>query len=187
MQNLRLDPKDSIVAVIDAQEKLFSVMPELAGNDLLRAGTALLEGAALLGAAAIVTEQYPERLGGTLPPLAEKLEALSAPRISKLDFSACREGTFVNALAKTERRTVILIGMETHICVFQTVRDLVIRGYNVHVPLDGVASRRDDHRKAGLDLCKQAGAVITTAETVLFDWTVRAGSDTFKKISKLIK
>ncbi|MBK8253309.1 MAG: isochorismatase family protein [Polyangiaceae bacterium] len=187
MSALRLDPKECAVLVIDAQERLFSVMPELAGSDLLRAGNALLEGAYLLGAVAIATEQYPEKLGGTLTPIAEKLDSLNAPRIPKLDFSACREGAFINALAKTERRSVIVLGMETHICVFQTVRDLCIRGYNVHVPIDGVASRRDDHRQTGLELCRAAGAVITTAETILFDWTVRAGSETFKRVSKLIK
>ena len=187
MSALRLDPRESIVIVVDVQERLFSAMPELAGNDLIRSGTVLLQAASLLGVPAIATEQYPEKLGATLAPLAEKLDALSAPRISKLDFSACREGAFVSSLAKLDRRTAIVIGMETHICVFQTVRDLAIRGFNVHVPIDGVASRRDDHRTTGLDLCRAAGATITTTETIAFDWLGRAGSDTFKQISKLIQ
>jgi nicotinamidase-related amidase len=187
MSALRLDPRESIVIVVDTQERLFSAMPELAGNDLIRSGTVLLEAAALLGVEAIATEQYPEKLGPTLAPIAEKLQALSAPRIPKLDFSACREGAFVSALAKIERRKAIVIGMETHICVFQTARDLAIRGFTVHVPIDGVASRRDDHRAAGLELCRAAGAILTTTESVVFDWLGRAGSDTFKKISKLIK
>ncbi len=187
MSALRLDPRESVVIVVDAQERLFSVMPELAGNDLVRSGTVLLEAASLLGAAALATEQYPEKLGGTLAPIAAKLDALSAPRIPKLDFSACREGAFVSALSRLDRRTAIVIGMETHICVFQTARDLAIRGFNVHVPIDGVASRRDDHRTTGLELCRAAGAVLTTTETIVFDWLGRAGSDAFKQISKLIK
>lgn len=187
MSALRLDPRESVVVVVDVQERLFSAMPELAGTDLVRSGTVLLEAASLLGAAAIATEQYPEKLGGTLAPIAEKLDALSAARIPKLDFSACREGAFISALAKMDRRKAIVIGMEAHICVFQTVRDLAIRGFTVHVPLDGVASRRDDHRAAGLDLCRASGAIVTTTESIVFDWLGRAGSDTFKKISKLIK
>lgn len=187
MNVLHLDPKESLVLVVDVQERLFSAMPELSGNDLLRSGTALLEGASLLGVAAVVTEQYPEKLGRTLGPLSERLEAMSAPRFSKLDFSACRDAAVDAWLAKSDRRQAIVIGMETHICVFQTVRDLCARGFKVHVPLDGVASRRDDHRAAGLDLCRAAGATITTTETILFDWLGRAGSDAFRKVSKLIK
>jgi nicotinamidase-related amidase len=187
MSQLRLDPRESIVVVVDAQERLFSAMPEPAGKDLLRSGTVLLEAAALLGAEAIATEQYPEKLGPTLAPIAEKLQALSALRIPKLDFSACRESGFVAALAKSERRKAVVIGMEAHICVFQTARDLCLRGFTVHVPIDGVASRRDDHRTTGIELCRTAGAVVTTTETIVFDWLGRAGSDSFRQISKLIK
>jgi nicotinamidase-related amidase len=187
MSALHLDPQEAVVVVVDLQERLFSAMPELQGNDLLRAGTILLHAARLLGAEAIATEQYPEKLGPTLAPIAEKLDLLSAPRIAKLDFSACREPAFEAAVAKLARRKAIVIGMETHICVFQTVRDLCARGFTVHVPIDGVASRRDDHRAAGLELCRAAGAHITTVETIVFDWLGRAGTDSFKALSKLIK
>jgi nicotinamidase-related amidase len=77
--------------------------------------------------------------------------------------------------------------MEAHVCVFQTVRELAARGINVLVPIDGVASRRDDHRAAGLELCRAAGATLTTMETVVFDWLQRAGTAEFKKISKLVR
>ena len=77
--------------------------------------------------------------------------------------------------------------METHVCVYQTVRDLVGRGLDVHVPIDGVASRRDDHSETGLALCRAAGATITTTETIVFDWLRRASGDAFKSLSKLIR
>jgi nicotinamidase-related amidase len=77
--------------------------------------------------------------------------------------------------------------MEAHVCVFQTVRELAARGIDVYVPLDGVASRRDDHRAAGIELCRSAGAIITTMESVVFDWLQRAGSEEFKRLSKLIR
>lgn len=187
MNQLHLDPKDTLLIVVDVQERLFTAMPEGAKADLVRSGTVLLEGAALLGVQAVVTEQYPEKLGATLPALAERLAKSDAPRFSKLDFSACRDAAFDTFLSKSDRRRAVVIGMETHICVFQTVRDLVARGFSVHVPIDGVASRRDDHRTTGLDLCRAAGATITTSETLLFDWLGRAGSDQFRQISKLIK
>ncbi|MFO0592737.1 MAG: isochorismatase family protein [Polyangiaceae bacterium] len=187
MNVLHLEPKDTLLLVVDVQERLFAAMPEAAKADLLRAGTALLEGAALLGVNAAVTEQYPEKLGSTVSQLSDALGRASIPVFSKLDFSACRDAAFDAHLARSERRRVVLMGMETHICVFQTARDLLSRGFIVHVVMDGVASRRDDHRVTGLELCRAAGAVITTAETVLFDWLGRAGSDDFRKISKLIK
>jgi nicotinamidase-related amidase len=84
-------------------------------------------------------------------------------------------------------RAAIVVGMETHVCVYQTVRELAARGVDVFVPMDGVASRRDDHRAAGLELCRAAGATITTMETVVFDWLRRAGTDVFKHLSKRIR
>ena len=77
--------------------------------------------------------------------------------------------------------------MESHVCVYQTVRDLVARGLEVHVPIDGVTSRRDDHRAAGIGLCERAGAVRTTTESVVFDWLGRAGTDAFRELSKRIR
>jgi nicotinamidase-related amidase len=77
--------------------------------------------------------------------------------------------------------------METHVCVYQTVRELGNRGIDVHVVRDGVASRRDDHRETGLELCREAGATITTMETVVFDWLGRAGTAEFKQLSRLIR
>ena len=78
-------------------------------------------------------------------------------------------------------------GMETHVCVYQTVRELCARGVRVHVPIDGVASRREDHRLTGIELCRAAGATITTMETVVFDWLRIAGTEPFKQLSKLIR
>src|SRR5262245_1767906 len=177
MSALYLNPKETIVLVIDLQGRLFPAMPELSGGDLLRSATVLLEAAGLLGIPAIATEQVPDKLGPTLEPVVERLSALSAPRIPKADFSACGEPAFNSALEQSGRRKAVVLGMETHICIFQTVRDLCGRGFSVHVPINGVASRRDDHRATGLDLCRAAGATITTSETVLFDWLGRAGSD----------
>ena len=183
----RLLPSQTAVLVIDVQERLASAMPAAQMAELTRAATVLLEAATLLGASAIYTEQYPAGLGRTVAPVAEALARAGAARVEKVDFSACDEPAFARAWAEQQRSVAVVLGMETHVCVFQTVRELTARGIEVHVPLDGVASRRDDHRAAGLELCRSAGATVTTMETIVFDWLRRAGSAEFKQLSKLIR
>lgn len=183
----RLDPRTTAVVVVDVQERLAGAMPPEQLATLLRSARILIEGARLLGAKVVATEQYPKGLGATLPELADLLDGVSAPRIEKLDFSACDADGFDDALERAGARSAVVIGMEAHVCVYQTVRDLVARGLDVYVPIDGVASRREDHRDVGVDLCTRAGAVRTTTESVAFDWLSRAGSDEFKALSKLIR
>src|SRR5262245_22814064 len=183
----RLDPKQCTVVIIDAQEKLAAAMPSSRITDLTRAATILLDAAELLGARAIATEQYPTGLGRTLPPIAERLGPRGITVIEKIDFSACDTPEFEQAWAENPKPTAIVLGMETHVCVFQTARALIARGISGHVPIDGVASRRDDHREVGIALCRTAGAMITTMETIVFDWLRRAGTSEFKGLSKLIR
>jgi len=183
----RLDPRQCAVLIIDVQEKLAAAMPPPQLAELTRAAGVLIEAAELLGAKVIATEQYPAGLGHTLPSLAERLERARAPVIEKLEFSACDNVAFERALAGTRAHAAVVVGMEAHVCVFQTARDLAARGTLVLVPLDGVASRRDDHRAAGLSLCQAAGATITTMESVVFDWLRVAGSNEFKRLSKMIR
>lgn len=182
---MRLDPARTTVAVIDVQEKLAKAMDERAVTDLLRATNVLLEGARLLGARVVATEQYPEGLGPTVAAVRDKLVEIGAPILPKLTFAATDAAGFQQAIGPGH--SVVVVGMETHVCVFQTVRELTLRGVDVHVPLDGVASRRTDHKDAGLDLMRRAGATITTMETIVFDWLRRAGSPEFKALSKLIR
>lgn len=183
----RIEPADSAVIVVDVQEKLAAAMPAPQLDALTRAATVLIEAARRLGAAVIATEQYPAGLGPTVAPIAERLAQAGAPVIPKMEFSACGAPEFERIFTERAPRAAIVVGVEAHVCVFQTVRDLAARGVLVQVPLDGVASRRDDHRLAGLDLCRAAGATITTAETIVFDWLRIAGTDDFKQLSKLIR
>jgi nicotinamidase-related amidase len=183
----RLDPERTLVLVVDVQEKLARAMPEESVRALERSGAILLEGAALLGARVVATEQYPQGLGPTTPALADRLAKGNAKILSKIEFSACDAPGFADVLDEAKPSAIVVIGMETHVCVYQTVRDLAGRGFDVHVPIDGVASRRDDHRETGLSLCRAAGATITTTETIAFDWLKRASGDAFKALSKLIR
>lgn len=183
----RLVPASSLVLVVDVQERLAQAMPEDAMKALLRASTVLIEAASTLGAGLLATEQYPTGLGPTVSAIRTELERTKTQVLEKVAFSAAEAEGFAEAVAVRAPRSVVVVGMETHVCVFQTVRELVARGFDVHVPIDGVASRRDDHRAAGLDLCRAAGATLTTTETVVFDWLRKAGTDEFKKLSKLIR
>jgi nicotinamidase-related amidase len=183
----RIDPRETTILVVDVQEKLAAAMPPAAVADVTRAATVLLEAAASFGVRVIATEQYPQGLGPTLAPIAALLAQHASPVIEKVEFSACDNRAFERAWSSTRSKTAIVLGMEAHVCVFQTVRELTARGVSVLVPIDGVASRRDDHRAAGLELCRSAGALLTTMETIVFDWLQRAGTPEFKKISKLVR
>jgi nicotinamidase-related amidase len=187
MSVFRTKPSTTAVLVVDIQDRLVTTMAEERMADIERAARILLGAAAELGAPVLYTEQYPKGLGPTIAPIRSQLEEIGAKRVEKLTFSACKEPSFIQELKETGADAAVVIGMETHICVFQTVRDLCARDMAVAVPIDGVCSRRDDHRDVGLELCRSAGATATTAETLLFDWMVQAGTDTFRKLSKLVR
>ncbi len=183
----RLDPKTTAIVVVDVQQRLADVMPPEQLERVRRATRILVEGARLLGAPVLATEQYPKGLGPTLSDVSEVLGAAGASRFEKTEFSACDAAGFAQALERTGARAAVVVGMETHVCVYQTVRDLTARGLEVHVPIDGVVSRVEDHRQTGLELCERAGAVRSTAETVVFDWLRQGSGDAFKQLSKLIR
>jgi nicotinamidase-related amidase len=183
----RLDPATSLLLVVDVQERLASAMPQAAMDRLVANALVLVEGARLLGVPVVASEQYPKGLGPTIAPIAEKLRAIGVEPVDKMTFDASSEPRIARALGDRSPRSVLLVGMETHICVFQTARELARRGYTVHVAADAVASRREENRALGLTLCERAGAYATPTETIVFDWLGRAGTDAFKAISKLVR
>lgn len=183
----RLIPAKTLVAVIDVQERLAAAMPQDRMSRLVRGVAVLLEAAKLLGAPVLATEQYPKGLGPTLPELGAKLDELGAPRIEKTAFSAAGAPAFVEWVDRAAPAAVIVVGMEAHVCVYQTVRDLTARGLDVLVAVDAIVSRREEDRSTGIALCERAGAVPTTVETVVFDWLERAGTDQFRALSKLLR
>src|SRR5262249_12050020 len=105
----------------------------------------------------------------------------------KTTFDACSDLTIARVLSDVDPRAVVVLGMETHVCVFQTARELVKRGYATYVVADAVSSRREENPLPGLSLCERAGAILTTTATGIFDLLGRAGPDAFKSISKLIR
>src|SRR5206468_10472043 len=126
--------------------------------------------------AVLASEQYPKGLGPTLPALAAHLP--TAP-FSKMTFDACSDLAIARALADLSPRAVVVAGMEAHVCVFQTARELVKRGFATYVVADAVSSRREENRELGLALCERAGAIVAPTETIAFDLLERAGTDAF--------
>ena len=183
----RLVPSQTLVAVIDIQEGLAPAMAPARMGDVARGVPLLLTAAKLLGAPVLATEQYPRGLKTTILPVLEKLDELGVPRFEKTAFSAAEVPEVQRRIEQLSPKTVIVVGMETHVCVYQTVRDLRAKGLEVMVPVDAVASRRDEDRAVGLDLCQRSGAIPTSVETVVFDWLGRAGTDQFRSISKLLR
>jgi nicotinamidase-related amidase len=183
----RLTPETSVLVLVDVQERLAAAMTDEARARVEKNARILLESARLLGVKTLATEQYPKGLGPTVAPIADLLRALGVEPVEKLDFCACEEPVFASAIEASRAKSVVLLGMETHICVFQTARELAARGLDVHVVSDGCASRTEENRAAGLALCARAGATLTVTETVVFDWLGRAGSEEFKTISKLVR
>lgn len=178
----RLDPASTVLFVVDVQERLAAAMPSDTLDRLVKNTTILLATAKTLGMKVIASEQYPKGLGPTLPALF-----LPSPPIAKMTFDAVSDLGIARALSAAQARAVVLVGMETHVCVFQTARELVKRGYATHVVGDAVCSRTKKNRALGLSLCDRAGAVITSTETVAFDLLGAAGSDAFRTVSRLLR
>ncbi len=183
----RLDPKTTLLLVVDVQEKLAAAMPPEVLARLVDNTGILLETARLLGMPVVVSEQYPKGLGPTVGALAQRLAPLGVTPFAKTTFDACSDLAIARAISDRAPRAVVVVGMESHVCVFQTARELVKRRYATYVVGDAVASRREENRTLGLGLAERAGAVITGTETVAFDLLERAGTDAFKAISKLIR
>ena len=183
----RLDPSTTLLLVVDVQEKLAAAMPEAALATLMKNTGILLDAAKALGVRVLASEQYPKGLGPTVPAIAEKLTAAGGVAMPKLTFDPCSDLAIARSISDIAPRAVVVVGMETHVCVFQTARELVKRGYETHVVADAVTSRSDENRRVGLSLCERAGAIITSTETVAFDLLGRAGTDAFKTISKLVR
>lgn len=184
-QRFFLDATDSVLVVIDVQERLCKAMDQQVLAGLTASAAVLLESAAELQVPVVVTEQYVKGLGATLPELQEKMA--EAPRLEKMTFSCCGCSDFVEQIRATGRRQIVVTGMETHVCVLQTVIELLDAGYVVHLVQDAVMSRSEQNKLAAVGMMQQAGAVITCTESVLFQWLKAAGTDSFRKLSKLVK
>lgn len=183
-EKFMLNRDEAVLVVIDVQERLCKAMDDKVLERLCTNVGILQETARELGLPMLGTEQYVKGLGETLAPLRERL---TTPAIEKMTFSCCGETPFPEQLKALERRQVIVTGMETHVCVLQTVLELLDAGYTVHLVKDAVMSRRKENWQVGLDMAAAAGAVITSTEAALFQLLRVAGTEEFKKLSKLVR
>jgi nicotinamidase-related amidase len=179
-----LNRASSRLLIVDVQEKLVATLPETTRDRLLRTCRFLAEGAKLLGVPTAISEQYPQGLGSTVTSLQE----FAAIRPAKKRFSAMEGlGWPTAAEAGDDRFQIVVAGMETHVCILQTVLDLLASGYQTYVVADAVASRRPIDQQIALQRLANSGAVVTTAESVLFEWAETAEAGEFKQLSALVK
>jgi nicotinamidase-related amidase len=177
---------NSVLLLVDIQQKLCAAMPEGVAKKVVETASALLEAANALSIPVLVTEQYPKGLGETIAELSSQLTAQSAS-VEKTCFSCMQADGFADKLAQTQRQQVVLLGMETHVCILQTALDLQAAGYQVFVVENGVSSRSSSNHQNAVDRMRQAGVIISNKESTMFEWLGDARHPVFKQLAKLIK
>lgn len=171
------------IVIIDMQEKLIPVMgrKERVVDNILK----LIHLSKLFNLSVILTEQYPKWLGPTIPEIKDNLSSYGP--IEKIYFNCCDVENFNTRLDPAKFTNIILTGVESHICIYQTCFSILEKGYFVHVPQDAVDSRTDENWRVGLDLMREAGARITSTEAVIYQILKKAGTKEFKEMLKMVR
>lgn len=175
-----LDKEKSCLVVVDIQEKLTPKVVH--AKTLVEKANWLMRLASELDVPVLVCEQYPKGLGYTIAPLKDLLPMHLV--VEKLSFSAYRDPIFTQELQKNNRKQIILLGIETHVCILQTALDLQANGYHVFVVLDAVSARHLHDHQVAIDRMKQIGVHIITAEMVFYEWMRHAGTPMFKALNQ---
>lgn len=178
-----ITPEETLLLIIDVQGRLAASVTD--ATNVEAAIGRLVRGCSVLEVPVMVTEQYPKGLGHTVESLRELLPG--AEPIEKLSFSCCGNETFMERLRSFNRNEILIVGMEAHVCVYQTAVELLDFGYNVHLVTDGVTSRSEANRQLGISCIERAGAFLTSTEMALFELLRTAGTDRFKAVSAIVK
>jgi|FEC22Drversion2_1045045.scaffolds.fasta_scaffold01644_2 nicotinamidase-related amidase len=173
----------SVLLVVDLQERLVPVIRQ--HGDLLERAAILLRAARICGVPTVVTEHFPDKIGGTVGALRES--CAGARVVVKTHFDACDEPGFAAMFATLGRRQAIICGIEAHVCVLQTALGLKGLGYDVYVATDACGSRRDSDRETGYRRLAMAGVIPVTSEMVVFEWAECGGTDRFRELLALIR
>ena len=181
--SIMLTPESSLLLIVDVQEKLARAM--YAKDALFKGIANAIKGVQTLGINTLLTEQNPNGLGLTIPEISELLTEIKP--IRKFCFSCCDSAEFRHELNTLKPENVFIAGIEAHICVYQTARDLIKLGYDVQIISDAVSSRTVENKQIGLQKSKDAGAGITSVETVLFELLKDAQKKEFKEILNIVK
>jgi len=176
---------DSLVLIVDIQEKLMAALNQGIKEQMAKKAPKLARAARILGVNTLVTEQYPKGLGGTIESIKNELEEYHP--LEKTAFCALMEEGYAERIKSLGKKQVILCGIEAHICVYQTAAKLLEEGYEVFIIKDLCASRNKVEFECAMDLLKSLGAKITCLEIVLFEWLKTAKNPNFKEIQALIK
>jgi nicotinamidase-related amidase len=179
-----MTPKETLLLIIDVQGKLAAKVyqSELVENNISR----LIRACGILDVPVLYTEQYPKGLGSTVQPIKDLLGENNTP-VEKISFSCCGSGEFMNQLRRFKRSDILVAGMETHVCVYQTAVELIEFGYNVHLVTDAVSSRTLENKKIGIRCIERSGGISTSTEMAIFELLRVAEGDAFKAISAIIK
>ncbi len=174
---------NGVLVVVDVQGKLAQLMYDK--DNLFANLERMIKGAQLLGIPILWTEQYPEGLGATVPAIAQLMNDGSP--LVKDTFSCCGDGKFAAALKASGRNNVMLTGIETHVCVYQTARDLLADGFSVELIADAVSSRSAANKELGIARMKDLGAGVMSTEMTLFELLRVAKGDKFKEVLRIVK
>jgi nicotinamidase-related amidase len=180
---MRIHADETIGLIIDIQEKLFPHMSEK--DNLMKRVSILIQGLQFLDVPIITTEQYTRGLGYTIDPIKNLFHGFNS--IEKISFSCCDEPLFNDQLKWLRKKYVIIAGIEAHVCVLQTMEDLVEQGLKPVIVEDCISSRRLSDKETAVARMRQDGAIITTSESILFELCRHAGNERFKAISGLVK
>jgi nicotinamidase-related amidase len=178
-----LTREDTGLLIVDVQSKLLSVMAHR--EKVIKRINQLIASSRVFDLPIILTEHYPQLLGMTINEVKDALSTYKP--VKKKCFDCCKSEEFNQAVMALDRKYLILVGLETHICILQTAIGLIQQGYIVHVPQDAVSSRTIDNWQVGLDMMQNIGVVITSAETIIFQLLGGADAKEFKEIMKIIK
>jgi nicotinamidase-related amidase len=174
---------DTLLVIVDIQTKLLKVMFEK--ERLVTNCRKLIQAAKLLEVPMLMTEQYPKGMGPTDPQILEVLEGVD--NIAKVTFSCCGVDDFNRKIRESGKKQIVVMGIEAHVCVLQTVLDLIHREYFVFVPYDAISSRKEGDCRNALERMRQAGASVGSVESAVFELLERGGTQIFKEVARLIK
>jgi nicotinamidase-related amidase len=186
MEKFKLDAANSVFLLIDLQSNLAVAMKKEVYANCENNVNLIVSSCESMKVPVIVTEQYSKGLGNTVEPVKARLKEQYKP-IDKLTFSCCGDPVFQSTFSKLDKKYVIVAGIESHVCVLQSVVDLIAQGYYVHVISDAVCSRFKIDWKNAMKYMRDAGAVITTTEIAVFQLLQKAGTPEFKVVSPLFK
>lgn len=178
-----LEPNQTVLFVIDIQGKLAEIMADR--DQVLQRTALVIQVADKLGIPIIVTEQAPDKLGPTIEAVQSVLS--HSQRFSKLTFSCCGDPTIQDHLESLKRSQILITGIEAHVCVFQTVKDLLFQNYQTHVLADAVSSRTAQNRDIALERMRDEGAIITSSEMAVCELLKSASHSKFKEIMSVLK